>query len=302
MTDGDAPMLVSTEWLAPHLGDPALAVVDMRWHEDGSGRSRYSRGHILGAAFLDWASDIVDPDGAHAFMLAPPQAFATAMERAGIGDGSHVVAYADRRGSGPYRLWWACRVYGHRNVSVLDGGFDKWTAEGHPVSNEDAEPSAAVTWTPGPPDLSLLADADAVARAEHGDVAVLDSRPPAQFRGEAVWFEAGPVPADADGIARTPRGDLRAGRVPWASNVPAASLYEPDFTLKPPDQLRELFAGAGATPGRPAIAYCGVAISAAALLFALRRAGFEDVRLYDGSWEEWGRDVSRPVARGEQAR
>jgi thiosulfate/3-mercaptopyruvate sulfurtransferase len=294
-------MLVSTDWLDAHFADPALVLVDMRWREDGSGRSTYERGHVPGAAFLDWAVDIVDPEAPHAFMLAPPVAFATAMERVGIGDGSHVVAYADRLGSGPYRLWWACRVYGHANVSVLDGGFDKWMAEGRPVSNEEPAPTAVVTWTPGPFDPSLLADADAVARAEDRGVAVLDSRPPAQFRGEAVWFETGPVPAGSDGVARTPRGDLRAGRVPWASNVPAASLYGPGLTMKPPDELRELFAGAGATPGRPAITYCGVAISAAALLFALRRAGVEDVRLYDGSWEEWGRDMSRPVARGGRA-
>jgi thiosulfate/3-mercaptopyruvate sulfurtransferase len=126
----------------------------------------------------------------------------------------------------------------------------------------------------------------------------LDSRPPDQFRGEAVWFERGPVPADPDGVAHTPRGDLRAGHVPGARNVPVSELYRPDHTLKPPQELRELFAGAGLRPDQAVITYCGVGISAAGLLFALHRAGFDEVRLYDASWEEWGRDPARPVARG----
>src|SRR5947209_3118839 len=104
-------MLLDTDWLAGHLGNPDVAVVDMRWREDGSARDRYRRGHIPGAVFLDWSTDLVDTGADVAFMLAPPERFARAMEGAGIDDGSHVVAYADAFGSGPYRLWWACRVY-----------------------------------------------------------------------------------------------------------------------------------------------------------------------------------------------
>lgn len=292
------PMLVTTEWLAARLDDPGVVVVDMRWREDGSGLSRYERGHIPGSTYLDWATDLVDPEHPVAFMLATPERFASAMEGAGIGDGVHVVAYADRHGSGPHRLWWACRVYRHDDVSVLDGGFDKWTAEGRPVSSQPETPRR-VRWTLWGRDRSLVATAQEVAAAERDSgVVVLDSRPPDQFRGEAVWFETGPVPADPDGLARTPRGEFRAGRIPWAANVPAAWLYRPDHTMKDPEELRRLFAAAGAEPGSGAVSYCGVAISASALLFALRLAGFEDVKLYDGSWEEWGRDPARPVARG----
>ena len=127
---------------------------------------------------------------------------------------------------------------------------------------------------------------------------VLDSRPPEQFRGDVVWFESGPVAADPDGVARTPRGAIRAGRVPWAANVPAASLYREDGTMKSPRELRELFAAAGADPQERAVTYCGVGISASALAFALTLAGFEDVAVYDASWEEWGRDPGWPIARG----
>jgi thiosulfate/3-mercaptopyruvate sulfurtransferase len=292
-------MLVDTRWLAERLEDPSLAVLDMRWREDGSGRALYEAGHIPAAVFLDWTTDIVDPHGEIAFMLAPPERFASVMERCGIGDETTVVAYADQFGSGPFRLWWACRAYGHDDVRVLDGGLDKWLAEDRPVSSEPSFPSPA-RWTPRPGSGARLpADADDVAAgASDPGVLVLDARPPEQFRGEAVWFETGPVPAGPDGIARTPRGDFRAGRVPWAANVPIESLYRPDFSMKSPTELRELFEAAGATADRRVITYCGVAISASALLFALVRAGFENASLYDASWEEWGRDPDVPIARG----
>ncbi len=292
-----AAVLVETEWLAEHLGDPDLVVADMRWREDGSGRARYERGHVPGAVFLDWATDLVDPDHPVAFMLAPPERFAEVMERSGIGDRAVGVAYADARGSGPYRLWWASRVYGHDNVRVLDGGLGKWMAEGRLLSREPARPGAA-TWTPRFDPRWVAGIEDVAEAGERSDVVVLDSRPPEQFRGEAVWFETGPVPAGADGVARTPRGRIRAGRVPWAASIPVTDLYREDDTLKSPRELRELFARVGAGPGVRALTYCGVGISASALAFALDLAGIERIALYDASWEEWGRDPARPIARG----
>src|SRR6476659_8468498 len=104
-------MLVSTDWLAEHAQDPGLVPLDMRWREDGSGRRLYAAGHVPGAAYLDWAADIVDPDHETAFMLAPAVRFAAAMERVGVADDATVVAYSDEWGSGPFRLWWACRRY-----------------------------------------------------------------------------------------------------------------------------------------------------------------------------------------------
>jgi thiosulfate/3-mercaptopyruvate sulfurtransferase len=290
-------MLVSTEWLADHLQDPALAVVDMRWREDGSARSRFAQSHIPGAVFIDWASDLVDPDDRYAFAMASPAGFASVMERHGIGDDTTVVAYADELGSGPFRLWLGSRHYGHENVRVLDGGFAKWAAEGRPVSMQIRHPAPA-RWTrrTGAP---VLASADEVAAVLHDPgVVILDSRPPEQFRGESVWFETGPVDADADGIARTPRGALRAGRIPWALNIPVATLYRSDGTMKSPEELRSLFAGVGIGPSTRVITYCGVAISASGLAFGLRRAGVQDVAVYEASWDEWGRDPARPVARG----
>ena len=292
-------MLATPSWLSAHLADPDVVVVDLRWDEGGRGRERYEAGHISGAVFLDWASDIVDPAHRYAFMLAAPERLAAVLQRCGIGDDSVVVAYADGGHSGPYRLWWACSVYGHEDqVRILDGGIGRWIAEGFPLSAEPPDHRAA-TWTPRPRDAGLVATTSDVlaARTDSGAV-VLDSRPPEQFRGGAVWFETGAVTAGVDGIAHTPRGDLRAGHVPWAESVPSAQLYDSDFTMKPPEELRALFAECGAVPERRAITYCGVGISAAALLYALHRAGIEDAALYDASWDEWGRDPALPVARG----
>jgi thiosulfate/3-mercaptopyruvate sulfurtransferase len=290
-------MLVETEWLFGHLDGPGLVIVDMRWREDGSGRGLFERGHIPGAVFIDWASDLVEPDQPYAFTMASPERFASAMERNGIGDDTIVVAYADEMGSGPFRLWLGSRLYGHQNVRVLDGGVGKWMAEGRPLSTQIHHPAPA-RWRQSIGD-PVLASADEVAAGVlDPGVVVLDSRPAEQFRGESVWFETGAVAADADGIARTPRGELRAGRIPWALNVPVATLYRTDGTMKSPEELRALFAEAGVGSATRVITYCGVAISASGLAFGLRLAGVQDVAVYEASWEEWGRDPARPVARG----
>lgn len=293
-------MLVDPSWLNDHLQDPDLVIVDLRWREDGTGRARYEAAHVPGAVHMDWTADLVDDNHPVAFMLAPPERFAASMGACGIGDDTPVVAYADRLGSGPHRLWWGCRVYGHDQVRVLDGGFERWTAERRPVSSGPAAgPRARRRWTPRPARRDLVATADDVMSArDRTGVRVLDSRRPNQFRGEAVWFETGEVAAGPDGIARTPRGDLRAGRVPWAVNLPWLELYRADGSMKDPQELRALFAGAGVQPTTEAITYCGVGISASALVFALVRAGCDRAALYDASWEEWGRDLDRPVARG----
>jgi thiosulfate/3-mercaptopyruvate sulfurtransferase len=312
-------MLVSPDALARRLDDPGTVVVDLRWREDGSAGDRFAAGHIPGAVLCDWTTDLVDPHHRYAFMLAPASRFASLMGRLGIGEATAVVAYADGQGSGPFRLWWACRVHGRDQVRILDGGLERWVAEGHPlatgtsgspmagsVRGSSGEASqrdrAGSEWSPLPP-LTDPATADDVAAAERDPATVVvDSRPPTQFEGRDVWFETGPVRAGGDGIARTPRGPLRAGRVPWSLSVPAAELYGPDGTMKGPEELRTVFAEAGlpeeSLRRTTVVGYCGVGISASALVYAALRAGARDARLYDASWDEWGRDPDRPIATG----
>jgi thiosulfate/3-mercaptopyruvate sulfurtransferase len=312
-------VLVSPEWLSGRLEAPDVVVVDLRWREDGSGPQRFDAGHIPGARFCDWTTDLVDPGHRFAFMLASPERFAALMDRLGIGAGTTVVAYADDLGSGPFRLWWACRVFGRDQVRILDGGLDRWRAEGGAlaagpsrradpaVPSRAADPPAARTggrWSSGLA-LTVPATADDVEAARHEPAAaVVDSRPRTQFEGREVWFETGSIRADGHGIARTPRGPIRAGRVPWSVSVPAASLYEHDGTMRSTERLREVFDAAGlparSLPETSVIAYCGVGISASALGYAALRAGARDARVYDASWDEWGRDPGRPVARGTE--
>jgi thiosulfate/3-mercaptopyruvate sulfurtransferase len=292
-------MLVTPSWLEEHLADPDLVVVDLRWDEQGRGRERHDEGHIAGSHFLDWATDLVEPGHRVAFMLAAPDRFAAALERCGISDHTVVVAYADAGHSGPFRLWWGCRVYGHdEQVRILDGGLEAWLEEGRPLSREAPPRRPAASWTAGSRPELVAAAADVRAAREDPDAVVLDSREPELYRGGAVWFETGAVPAGADGIASTPRGDLRAGHVPWAVSLPWRELYDAQLKMKSPGELAALFAGLGATPERRAVTYCGVGISASALLYALERAGIERVALYDAGWDEWGRDPELPVARG----
>jgi thiosulfate/3-mercaptopyruvate sulfurtransferase len=294
-------VLVNPAWLAERLADPDLVVVDLRWDEQGRGRARYEEDHIRGARFLDWASDLVDPDHEVAFMLAAPERFAAALERCGISDDSVVVAYADAGHSGPFRLWWGCSAYGHaEQVRILDGGLDAWLREGRELSTDLPRPTSG-SWTPRPTTARTATSADVLAARDDSGVVVLDSREPDKFRGDTVWFETGAIPAGDDGVARTPRGELRAGRVPWAVSVPWSRLYDADLRMRSPEELAALLARAGATPGSRAITYCGVGISASALLYALERAGIEQAALYDAGWDEWGRDPELPVARGRSS-
>lgn len=289
--------LVETDWLAAHLGDPDLRIVDMRWRGDGSGRQRYLRGHIPGAIHLDWHIDLngnsVDD------MLLPPDRFAALMGASGIGRDTQVVAYAETDHSGAARLWWALRYHGHTQVAVLNGSFTRWRAQGLPTTVDVTHPVPA-TFVPHmqPHWLATTAEVEAVVADPHTHARLVDTRPPEQYAGRAVWTPFGSryLPPGQDWVMVGDR-PLRGGHIPGAVHLHASRNLAPDWTYRQPDELRALAGSAGIDPAQQVILYCGVGISASLGLFALHLAGYPNLALYDGSWIEWDRGHMRPLAR-----
>jgi thiosulfate/3-mercaptopyruvate sulfurtransferase len=272
----------------------------MRWRGDGSGREVYESGHIPGAIHLDWQRDLswTDERGVRDLLL-PPERFAAVMEAAGVGDETLVVAYTEADHSGAARLWWALHYYGHDQVAVLNGGWTKWVAEGRAVSTEVPHPPTSIfTPQPLPNWLATAGEIEhAVIEAMPG-VRLVDSRPPEQYCGHAIWTPHGSLylPPGQDWIEVAGGRLMRAGHIPGAANIHASTnLNQSNWTYLPAEELRDKARKAGIEPEQRVITYCGVGISASLGLFALYLAGYRDVALYDASWEEWGTDPKWPV-------
>lgn len=288
--EGDSEVLVSTEWLAARIGDPGVRVVDIRGKVLPPGskprylpkREDYDASHIPGAVFVDWTRDIVDPLDPIPAQIAQPKAFADTVGALGIGDATLVVAYDDYDHIFAGRLAWALRYYGHDAVRLLDGGWTRWVAERRPTTNEVPSPTRATfTARPRP---ALRRTADEIARAvSASDTLLIDARPPDQFSGNTS-------------AAR------RAGHIPGARNVHYAKLVDPrSGRFLPPPELARVFAEAGVDVShlpREIVVYCNGGISCTVPLNALRMLGRDDVAVYDGSWNEWGNDDSRPLRSG----
>ena len=272
--------LVSTEWLEANLGQADLAIVDCSFFMPADQRdaaAEFRAAHIPGARLLD-IDAIADRSNPAPHMLPPAEEFGAAMEALGVGRDDCIVVYDNS----PYRTaargWFMLRHFGARRVAILDGGFQKWTAEGRPVETGEARPRPARF----------------EARAASGEVA------------DKAAMLAGPgMPVvDARGRARfegsepDPRPGIAAGHMPGAKNLPYASLYREDGTLRSDEELRAAFEAAGVDPAQPFVATCGSGVTANSLIFAARRLGGRGQRLYDGSWSEWGADPATPKATG----
>jgi thiosulfate/3-mercaptopyruvate sulfurtransferase len=276
--------VVTTDWLARRLGEPGLRIVDVRWYLDPSrkGREAYAAGHIPGAIFLDVDVDLSAPGGgrgrpAGRHPWPAPEQVSRVMGQAGIGPGTHVVAYDDQSGAIAARLWWVLRAYGHDDVAVLDGGIVKWIAEGRPLSRETPSVPPASFEARLRPGL-VLDKADMVG-GDRGRL-VLDARAPERYRGETE-----PI-------------DPRAGHIPGARNAPfAGNLTDgPQPVFRPAADLRKRYAALGAEDAEPVV-YCGSGVTACHDLLALHLAGLGG-SLYAGSWSEWSADESLPVKTG----
>ncbi len=285
--------LVSTDWLAEHLADDDVRVFDtsvfLRPRDGGgyqveSGRGEYESGHIPGSGFLDLQGDFSDNDHELRFMMPSADAFAAAAGRHGIAKTSKLVLY-DRAGSAwAARLWWMFRSMGCAGAAVLDGGWRRWTAEGRPVSTEEAT-YTATTFTPTP-DPARFADLDEVR-------AFIDSA----GSGSSCLINA----LSRELHSGTDSGGAygRPGHIPGATNVPSMELTDPETGLfRPAGELAALFEQAGADRDQRVVTYCGGGIAASNDAFVLAMLGYGNVAVYDASMSEYAADPSLPLEVG----
>lgn len=264
-------LLIETGWLAQHPNDPDLRLVDMR------SEAAYRAGHIPGAVHLD-EGPLRNPEDRLTYLPAP-DAFAAMMGRAGISNGTHVVAYDDQGGKMAARLWYVLNAYGDNHVSLLNGGWNQWTAEHRPATTEVPAVSPAVFTVTQVPELSCPSTA---LLARHPGFVVLDVRSPAEYRGE-----------------QTSPGADRAGHIPGAVNVEwKENVTGPAMRFKPAAELRQLYASRGITPDRQIVTHCASGGRAAQTLFTLKLLGYPHVRIYYGSFADYSHRPEAPVEKG----
>ncbi|MBY0531007.1 MAG: 3-mercaptopyruvate sulfurtransferase [Xanthobacteraceae bacterium] len=273
---------VTPEWLAAEYKKPDLVVVDGSWYLPAvkrNGRAEYQAAHIPGAVYFD-IDEVKDINSTLPHMLPPPEVFALHMARLGISDGQRIVVYDGAGLFSAPRVWFTFKLFGAKEVYILEGGFAAWKAGSLPVE------SGSVARTPGrfTPKFSreLVANMERVDQSlKNGTAQVVDARPAGRFRGD-----------DPE-----PRAGVASGHIPGSINVPSSAVVV-DGKLAPPEQIRKIFDEAGLDPDKPIIASCGSGVSAVTLWVALEAIGIKPAALYDGSWSEWGTNPSMPKATG----
>jgi thiosulfate/3-mercaptopyruvate sulfurtransferase len=281
--------LIETDWLAQHLNDPGVVVLDCTTHlipnpaityDVVPGRADFEKGHIPSAQFIDVSRDVSDTSAATRFMRQQPDEFAAAMRRFGISNDTRVVTYSTANPWWATRVWWLLREFGHDNAAVLNGGWQKWAKEGRPIEIGPSPVRAAARFTVREV-RNLMVGKDAVKAAiGNGAICTLNALAPAQHTGSG---------GNSYG---------RPGRIAGSVNLPAAHLLDPETnTFLPADELRRRFDSVGAMD-RSVITYCGGGIAASADALALVMLGHDDVKIYDASLSEWAKDPSLPMETG----
>ncbi len=275
--------LVSTDWLSGELGAPDLKVIDATIFLPASGRdarAEYEAEHVPGAVFMD-LDEIVDTGNPAPHMLPPEHKFASRMQTLGLGDGQRFVVYDNSPLHSSARAWWMLKSFGAHYVAILDGGLQKWKAEGRPT--EGGKPQVRHAHFTASLDRNAVAD-KAFVQGILGSTEqqILDARSAARFAGEEA----------------EPRQGLASGHIPGSRNLPQSELFNPDNSYRKGDELRSAFEAAGVDLSRPLVTTCGSGVTAAVLLFGAHLLGKTDVKLYDGSWSEWGADPALPKETG----
>lgn len=280
-------VIVSTDWLDAHLSDPELRVFDCTTYliyETGtgrpyrveSGRADYDRGHIPGSALIDLQVDLSDATAKTNFMMLPAEELARRLAALGIGDKTRVILYSRKAMQWATRVWWMLRAIGFDNAAVLDGGFDKWAAEGR-----------AVTQAPH------VYGAESLTARPRPHLFVGKSEMQAAI-GDPKACSINALAPDLHSGANARYG--RAGRIPGSVNVPAMSLQDPQtFALRPAPEVAQVFAAVGADKSKRVLIYCGGGIAATLDAFVLHRLGYTDLAVYDASMSEWAKDASLPI-------
>lgn len=278
------PTVVSTAWLAEHIADTDLRILDASWHMPGSGRdpkAEFDAEHIPNARFFD-IDEISDLRSELPHTVPPVEKFMSRIRAMGVGDGHKVVIYDSHGLFSAARVWWLFRLMGQFDVSILDGGLPMWKAQGHPTTSEP--PTIRDRHMTVQRQNHMVRDVTEVARAAKlKDHEIIDARGADRFRGDVT----------------EPRPGLRSGHIPGSKNVPFGSLLNANGTLKNPDDLRRVFEQAGVDLDKPAITTCGSGVTAAILCLAMEHMGKTDHSLYDGSWSEWGMYADLPISTGD---
>lgn len=283
MPPNDDP-LVSTDWLAAHLDDPKLKVIDASYKMPGVlplPSEDYLKAHIPGAVFFN-VNTIADPDDPRPHMYPSAQQFARDVSELGISSDDTVVAYDSGGWVAAPRAWWMFLSFGHPDVKVLDGGLRKWVSEARPMESGQVRPN--------PGKFQAKLDSSFV-RSKHQLLNNLETN-----REQLV--DARPRPR-FEGTVAEPWPGRRSGHIPGSRNVPYAELFDANTGgMKSLEELRRAFAGAGVDLEKPIVTTCGSGVSALVLTLALYRLGVRGTALYDGSWAEWGLPDGPPVATG----
>ena len=275
--------LVSTDCLERELGAADLRIVDASIFLPGSGRdgaAEHEAEHIPGAVYMD-LEEIVDPASPLPHMMPPAHKMASRMQALGIGDASRIVVYDNSPLHSAARAWWMLRAFGARSVALLDGGLQKWKAEGRPLESGRPERRPA-HFTPRLDPDAVADKAFVLGIVGSPDWQIADARPASRFAGE-----------DPE-----PRMGLASGHIPGSRSLSQSALFEADGSWKRGDALRAAFQEAGVDLTKPLVTSCGSGVTAAVLLFGAHLLGKDDVRLYDGSWSEWGADPETPKETG----